>query len=144
MLLCCLLSCSRSVLWSVLLVPHLTMQFFSCCLALCASIRECWHFLNLLVENPGFIQIKTGGGRCWGMWLLIERLPGSTTPWFQSTAPYHKLPLAVYTYNLNTQEVEAGPERRSRLLYLYKLEACLQNTAFEENLASCPVSTSVH
>lgn len=77
------------------------------------------------------------------MWLLIECLPGPTRPWFQSTAPYHKPPLAMHTYNLNTQEVEAGPEGQG-YLHLYKLEACLQNTAFEGNLASFPVSTPVH
>lgn len=39
--------------------PHnavLFLQFGS----LCQS--KGWHFLNLLVENPVFIQIKTGGG----------------------------------------------------------------------------------
>lgn len=49
----------------------------------------------------------------------------------------------MHTYNLNTQEVEAGPEGQG-YLHLYKLEACLQNTDFEGNLASFPVSTLVH
>lgn len=58
------------------------------------------------------------------MWLCLERLPGSRKPWFQSIAPYHKLPLVVHTYHLSTQEVEAGPKGQG-YLHLYKPEASL-------------------
>lgn len=87
-----------------------------------------------------------GGGRCWGMWLLIERLPGSTKPWFQSTAPNPKRPLEVHTYNLSTQEVRQDQKVKVTFTCssLRLGWACLQNTIFEGHLMSCPVSTSMH
>lgn len=63
--------------------PHnavLFLQFGS----LCQS--KGWHFLNLLVENPVFIQVKTGGVCGWGD-VAVDRVLART----------HKALVSIYS-----------------------------------------------